>query len=134
MPQLLSLYITLNPDWHKELVNGQSSIMNWSLENIDSTEYGTINHNGTYDVDDACHIDFGNKWGCQANWRSMDQEDSSIEFIMQDNTIERFELGWCPEEAYKNMIQDAIDNLNNDVFWQNQTNIDLWIHKRIENL
>jgi predicted dehydrogenase len=134
MPHLLSLYITLNPDWHKELVNGQSSIMNWSLENIDSTEYGTINHNGTYDVDDACHIDFGNKWGCQANWRSMDQEDSSIEFIMQDNTIERFELGWCPEEAYKNMIQDAIDNLNNDVFWQNQTNIDLWIHKRIENL
>jgi predicted dehydrogenase len=134
MPHLLSLYVALNPDWRKESVNGQSSIMNWSLENIDSTEYGTINPNGTYDVDDACHIDFGNKWGCQANWRSMDQEDSSIEFIMQDNTTERFELGWCPEEAYLNMIKDAVDNITNNEFWQDQFSIDLWIHQRIENL
>jgi predicted dehydrogenase len=134
MPHLLSLYVAMNPEWRKESVNGQSSIMNWSLENIDSTEYGTINPNGIYDVDDACHIDFGNKWGCQANWRSMDQEDSSIEFIMQDNTVERFELGWCPEEAYLNMIKDAVNNVANNEFWQEQCDIDLWIHKRIENL
>lgn len=134
MPHLLSLYVAMNSEWRKESVNGQSSIMNWSLENIDSTEYGTINPNGIYDVDDACHIDFGNKWGCQANWRSMDQEDSSIEFIMQDNTVERFELGWCPEEAYLNMIKDAVNNVANNEFWQEQCDIDLWIHKRIENL
>jgi hypothetical protein len=64
----------------------------------------------------------------------MDHDDSSIEFVMQDNTVERFELGWCPEDAYANMIQDAVDNRDNNEFWNNQFNIDLWIHKRIENL
>jgi predicted dehydrogenase len=134
MPHLLSLYIALNPNWRTESVNGQSSMMNWMLENIDSTEYGTINPAGTYDVDDACHIDFGNKWGCQANWRSMDAEDSSIEFIMQDNSIEKFELGWCPEDAYLNMIKDAIDHTDDHKFWLNQFEIDTWIHERIEKL
>jgi hypothetical protein len=64
----------------------------------------------------------------------MDQDDSSIEFIMQDNTVERFELGWCPEEAYLNMIKDADNNVTNNEFWQDQFIIDLWIHQRIENL
>jgi len=134
MPHLLSLYIAMNPDWAKEQVNGQSSIMEWTLKNIDSTEYGVVNPNGVYDVDDQCHIDFGNKWGCYANWRSMDNEDSSIEFIFQDNSKERFELGWCPEEAYYNMIVDAINNVDNKEFWNVQFKQDLWIHKQIEAL
>ena len=53
---------------------------------------------------------------------------------MKDGTTERFELGWCPEQAYHNMIKDAVDNVNNNEFWQHQFNIDLWIHQRIENL
>jgi predicted dehydrogenase len=134
MPHLLSLYIAMNPDWAQEQVNGKSSIMEWTLKNIDSTEYGTVNPNGIYDVDDRCHIDFGNKWGCYANWRSMDKEDSSIEFIFHDNSKERFELGWCPEEAYYNMIVDATNNVDNKEFWNNQFKQDLWIHKQIESL
>ena len=134
MPHLLSLYVAMNPAWRTESVNGKSSLQYWQLENIESTEYGIVNPNGTYDVDDVCHIDFGNKWGCQANWRSMDKEDSSIEFIMQDNTVERFELGWCPEQAYHNMIVDAVANLTNNNFWQEQLQQDFWIHERIENL
>jgi predicted dehydrogenase len=134
MPHLLSLYVAMNPAWRTESVNGQSSLQYWQLENIESTEYGTVNPNGTYDVDDVCHIDFGNKWGCQANWRSMDKEDSSIEFIMQDNSIERFELGWCPEQAYHNMIVDAVTNIDNSEFWLQQYAVDTWIHERIEKL
>jgi predicted dehydrogenase len=134
MPHLLSLYVAMNPAWRTESVNGKSSLQYWQLENIESTEYGTVNPNGTYDVDDVCHIDFGNKWGCQANWRSMDKEDSSIEFIMQDNSIERFELGWCPEQAYHNMIVDAVTNIDNSEFWLQQYAVDTWIHERIEKL
>ena len=134
MPHLLSLYIAMNPSWETESVNGKGAQMLWELDNIDSTEYGTINPNGVYDVDDQCHIDFGSKWGCRANWRSMDVEDSSIQFIMPDNSVERYELGWCPEEAYHNMIVDAIANVNNEEFWSNQLNQDLWIHKQIESL
>lgn len=134
MPHLLSLYVAMNPSWSNELVNGKSAIMNWELKDIDSTDYGVINYNGTYNVDDKCTINFGNKWKLEANWRSMDNEDSSIEFIMPDNTVERFELGWCPEEAYSNMIINALDNLDNHQFWRDQIAIDTWIHERVENL
>jgi predicted dehydrogenase len=134
MPHLLSLYIAMNPNWKKDKVNTQSCTACWELQDIDSTEYGVINTNGVYDVDDVCVINFENKWKCAANWRSMTREDSSIEFIMEDNSSEIFELGWCPEEAYRNMIVDAIDNADNNEFWQDQLDMDMWIHERIENL
>jgi len=134
MPHLLSLYVAMNDNWRKELVNGSASMQNWLLEEINSTEYGTVNSKGTYDVDDYCNIRFGNKWNCTANWRSMQYENSGIEFIMQDNSVERFDLGWCPEEAYSNMIKDAIDNVDNYQFWLEQFDVDTWIHERIETL
>lgn len=134
MPHLLSLYIALNPSWRNLSVNGMASLQNWLLEDIESTEYGTVNPNGTYDVDDQCNIYFGNKWDLRANWRSMNTERSAITFINQDNTVDVFELGWCPEEAYYNMIKDAIDNIDNHEFWRTQYEQDTWIHERIENL
>ena len=134
MPHLLSLFVALNPKWVQAQVNGQTAMACWELKDIDSTEYGTIYPNGTYDVDDVCVINFGNKWKLAANWRSMDEEDSSIKFIMEDNSVERFDLGWCPEEAYHNMIVDAITNIDNHTFWLQQYNIDTWIHERIESL
>jgi predicted dehydrogenase len=134
MPHLLSLYIALNPQWRTEKINGQAALQNWLLEDIESTEYGTVNPNGTYDVDDQCNIRFSNKWNLHANWRSLNTERSAITFINQDNSRDVFELGWCPEEAYLNMIKDAVENLNNDEYWKVQLEIDLWIHERIENL
>ena len=134
MPHLLSLYIAMNPTWRKDQENGKASIMKWLLEDIESTEYGTVNTNGTYDVDDYCNISFGNKWHCVANWRSMTYENSAIEFTMQDNSVERFDLGWCPEDAYQSMIKDAVDNVDNYQFWLDQFDVDTWIHERIENL
>lgn len=134
MPHLLSLYIALNPNWRIDPLNGVASLQNWLLEDIESTDYGTVYPNGTYDVDDRCDIHFKNKWNLRANWRSMGVERSAITFINQDNSRDVFELGWCPEEAYLNMIKDAIENLNNDEYWKVQLEIDLWIHERIENL
>ena len=134
MPHLLSLYIALNPSWRNEQPNGVASLQNWLLEDIESTDYGTINPNGTYDVDDQCNIHFTNKWNLRANWRSMDIERSAITFTNQDNSKEVFELGWCPEEAYHNMIKDALDNIDNPEFWRQQYEQDTWIHERIENL
>ena len=134
MPHLLSLYVAMNPYWKRENVSGQTAMQCWELKDINSTDYGVVNPTGTYNVDDMCVINFGNKWHCVANWRSMDKEDSSIAFVMPDNTIEQFDLGWCPEEAYHNMIVDAIDNMDNSEFWLKQYAIDIWIHERIENL
>lgn len=132
MPHLLSLYVAMNPEWRAEKVSGQTAMQCWELKDIETTEYGTVNPDGTYNVDDMCVINFGGKWRCAANWRSIDEEDSSIVFVMPDNTIERFDLGWCPEEAYHNMIVDAITNIDNYEFWLKQYDIDTWIHERIE--
>jgi hypothetical protein len=134
MPHLLSLYIAMNPDWRRESVTGKMAMACWNLESIDSTEYGTVNPEGIYDVDDRCHMLFGIKWTLLADWRTMDKDDSSIEFIMPDNTVKRFELGWCPEYAYKAMIKDAVDHITDPEFWKDQLNKDLWIHEKIESL
>jgi predicted dehydrogenase len=134
MPHLLSLYVAMNPDWKNEKLSGQTAMQCWELKDIENTDYGTVNPNGTYNVDDMCVVNFSNKWRCAANWRSTNEEDSSIAFVMQDNTIERFELGWCPEEAYHNMIVDAIANMDNSNFWLQQYAIEYWIHERIEKL
>ena len=134
MPHLLSLYVAMNPEWKHEKVSGQTAMQCWELKDIESTDYGTVNTNGTYNVDDMCVINFGSKWRCAANWRSTNEEDSSIAFVMQDNTIERFELGWCPEDAYESMIKDAVAQIDNFEFWLKQYSIDYWIHERIEKL
>jgi predicted dehydrogenase len=133
MPHLLSLYIALNPDWRTEQITGKQALRLHTLESIESTEYGTINPNGTYDVDDRCHMIFGSKWTLLADWANMHEDDSSIKFNMNDSK-ERFELGWCPEDAYESMIKDAIANIDSYEFWLKQFDIDVWIHERIETL
>ena len=134
MPHLLSLYVAMNTQWRTEQITGKQALQLHNLESIKSTEYGVINPNGTYDVDDRCHFLFGNKWTLLADWANTHEDDSSIKFIMEDDSVERFELGWCPEEAYHNMIVDAIANLDNPKFWYDQIEIDTWIHERIEKL
>jgi predicted dehydrogenase len=134
MPHLLSLYIALNPNWRDEHLSSQISKQTWKLKDIDSTEYGVINPNGTYDVDDFCNFKFENKWECLAEWRSLKYELSAILFTMQDNSKKVVELGWCPNNAYQSMIKEAIDNIDNYKFWLDQFEIDTWIHERIEKL
>lgn len=134
MPHLLSLYVAMNPNWRMETAGQQTALTAWQLKDIDSTDYGVIDPDGTYDVDDMCMINFGHKWQCAANWRSMDQENSSIKFTMPNNSVETFELGWCPEQAYHNMIIDAINHMDDHTFWLNQYEVDTWIQERIQNL
>lgn len=134
MPHLLSLYIALNPEWRREPVNGASTQMQWELKDLLTTDYGTVNPAGTYDVDDSCHFSFGNKWNLVAKWRDMKHDDRCIQFIMQNNSEIVFELGLCPEDAYQAMIKDSIEQVDNHKFWLNQYEIDTWIHERIEHL
>jgi hypothetical protein len=134
MPHLLSLYIAMNSKWRTDTITSSSSTIQWKLEDINSTEYGTVNKNGTYDVDDLCSINIKDKWKCTANWRSVHDENKSIKFIMEDGTEESFELGWCPEDAYQSMIKEAVEKINDSNFWRDQYDQDTWIHERIEKL
>jgi predicted dehydrogenase len=106
------------------------------LKDIQDTDYGSVNHSGVYDVDDFCEFEFKNadtRWVLTANWKDDRADDSSITFDVSDQ-ITKFELGLCPKEAYQTMIETAVANLNNNIFWEEQLAQDLWIHKQIEHL
>ena len=130
MPHLLSLYIAMNPEWGKTSASQRLSKQQWKLDEIDSTDYGVINRDGIHNVDDYSLLKYDEKWQLEANWRDMTKEESCVIF----NNSVVIELGWCPESAYKNMIQDAVENLNNNEFWREQLEQDVWIHQQIEAL
>jgi predicted dehydrogenase len=134
MPHLLSWFIALAPDWVRANLVKQTAFKRWTLGQLTGTDYGTVNVNGIYDVDDFCQINFTDKWQLTADWRDLNFDKRNIEFVMEDDSVVTVELGLCPEYAYQNMIADAIKNVDNQSFWLNQYNQDLWIHERIENL
>lgn len=133
IPHMLSYYCAL-ADYRTGEKRYAQARQHYRLEEIDSTDYGTVNKQGTYDVDDFCEIEFkcGNTtWYLSANWKNNVQDDSSISFKTITDT-HRFNLGLCPGEAYKAMITQAMSNIENQDFWQEQLNQDLWIHQQIE--
>jgi len=134
VPHLLSLYIAMNADWHNSTADVVDSQQRWKLDEIDSTEYGVVDYNGIYDVDDYSQLKYDEKWHIQANWRDLTKEESCVTFTKNKELLKTIDLGWCPENAYLNMIKTAIDNKENDIFWKDQFKQDFWIHQQIENL
>lgn len=136
IPHMLSYYCELT-DFENGIKDKATARQNYELKDIDSTDYGTVNKDGTYDVDDFCMFEFKNgntTWILSASWRTnLDHDDSSISFGMKNSAI-RHELGLCPESAYKKMVETAIKNLDNDAFWNKQFTQDMWIHEQIEKL
>jgi predicted dehydrogenase len=134
MPHLLSLYIALNPNWRTDSMTASSTKQNWRLEDLTQTDYGTVDANGTYNVDDFAKINFTDRWVLTTNWRDTIADRQNIECVMPGDKMEAFTLGLCPESAYKTMVQDAINNIDNNEFWANQYEQDLWIHSIIDKL
>jgi len=135
MTHLLSLYQILNYSYSTTPLTHASAEQRYSLEDVSDTEYGTVNADGTYDVDDVCKIVFQGPqrtWNLIADWRSTSIEERAINFELVNGSSHRFELGLCPEEAYQEMISDAVKNLNNEQYWQDQLAKDLWIHEKVE--
>lgn len=130
MPHLLSLYMAFDDDWRTAEPTQVLAHRRYELQELSSTDYGEVNTNGVYDVDDLCKLSF-NKYKLTADWRDTQSDKRNIIFSNPDY---KFELGLCPEEAYENMIRDCIDNRTNKNFWQDQLEKDLWIHRQIENL
>ena len=132
IPHMLSYYCTL-----ADFKSGDRTIstaeQRHQLEHIDSTDYGTVNKDGVYNVDDFCQLCYtanGRTWKLSADWKNDTSDDLYILFDGKVNTP----LGLCPEEAYKAMISAAVSNLTNPLFWKSQLEQDLWIHQQIENL
>lgn len=135
IPHMLSYYCAMT-DRTKGVKLFATATQRHRLEDIKDTDYGQVNPDGIYDVDDFCELEFKNgdtKWILTANWRTLSDTDISISFDMPNSAV-KHQLGLCPEDAYKKMISTALQNLNNKEYWQEQFAQDIWIHKQIENL
>ena len=109
-----------------------------TLDQITTTDYGVVNPNGVFDVDDYCSFKFidqeGVNWDITASWKDNKEDDSSITFTLRSGEVVKFDLGLCPEEAYKTMIITALENKDNDKFWKDQYEQDMWIHRQVEKI
>lgn len=134
MPHLLSIYIALAGKDYEESPVGVECFRKWSLEDLvdAGTEYGTINKEGVYDVDDHATLLFqvgSRRFNLNACWRNGTSDDRGIHFDDSSH-----QLGLCPEDAYERMIDTAVANLHNDKYWYEQLLQDVFIHKMMENL
>ena len=135
IPHMLSYYCVL-ADIDAGIQTYSVAKQNHSLDSIVDTDYGVVNSLGTYDVDDYCSIKYTNNninWNLMADWKSGNDDDVYISFNMKNSAL-KYKLGLCPESAYKKMIETAVENLNNDTFWNEQLKQDIWIHQQIEKL
>jgi len=135
MPHLLSIFIAMNPKNYKEFqIESKSIKQNWKLNDLADTEYGTVNLDGTYDVDDWNEIVLNNgkkKYVLTADWRSMDKDDRAIHCYQREKLVKSFDLGLCPESVYATMIRNVFENINNEDFWNQHKEHDVWIHNMI---
>ena len=132
LPHMLSLYQMFNPNWRTTERTIVECEQHFELDQITDSDYGDIDPNGTYDVDDFCFLRYNedNKvFACAAEWRSMVGDNIAV---YCDDA--RFGLGLCPEDAYERMIKTAHSNILNDEFWNEQKEMDLWIHQKLETL
>ncbi len=131
MPHLLSIMIALDPNWKTASLIHKHSESRYRLLDLTDTEYGTVKLDGVYDVDDFATLEYVSADGADivltADWKSKTTDNRSIWL----NNAGTFELGLCPESAYKTMIQAAIAAVDDDAFWQTQLAQDVWIHEQI---
>ena len=135
MTHLLSLFQELDTYTFWPSVIHKQATQKHSLLEVSDTDYGNVNKDGIYDVDDFCeYVLYSNdkEWRLVADWRGLNGDDIGIDFHMPDGTIKRFDLGLCPAGAYQTMIRQAVANIDNDNWWHQQYMKDCWIHRMVE--
>lgn len=129
LPHLLSIFAALEPKYNEVEWLYRNSWQRWRLHQLADSDYGDVNSDGTYDVDDNVELETvidNKRWFIRTSWRTLERNDIAIHF---DN--DSMELGLCPESAYMTMIQTAYLNEHNPTFWQKQLELDCWIHRNI---
>lgn len=135
IPHMLSYFCILT-DYKNGRKLGEKVEQRHKLEDLIDTDYGVIKYDGIHNVDDFCRLDYGSDsthWTLQADWKNNTDDDLYISFCSKYSAV-KHALGLCPEEAYKKMVHTAVTNLNNDSFWKEQYDQDIWIHEQIEKL
>ena len=116
----------------------------YNLSTIETTDYGVINKDGVYDVDDFCSLKMYNGVYISCTWKLPNWIQSKlskdiiagIKVVLNYKTPEIdehfFEFGLCPESCYDTMINYFI-NITEEQKKEHYL-IDCWIHEIIENI
>lgn len=138
MPHLLCMYYRLT----KELSIPHTIIkaQHYNLESLESTDYGEINKQGIYNVDDQCLMVFNPSQGSlldipfvvRASWKDEIEKDNlSIKLWSRDGYSDKvIEFGLCPNECYLEMVNRILDPHSYN--YRRQVMIDVWIHRVLE--
>lgn len=118
MPHLYCFAVKLlGPMTVAEILFIQSAIQRWDLKSISSTDYGTVNPKGTYNVDDhAMALGSIDEISVKlyATWKA-GYNKQSVTLYFRDGTSFEWEFGLCPAEAYGTMLQDDSDSTKIDM-------------------
>lgn len=96
-----------------------------------STDYGTADADGTYDVDDYAEINYlmnNLPIKLRANWKSGEDDFVGVIAHLKDGSKMTLELGLCPAQYYGDMIATltaTLDEEDCDIFWENQVQYDI---------
>lgn len=108
MPHILTFVDALfEPPFLEDSIFLKSAQMH-DLKYIDSTDYGVVNPNGIYDVDDISMFTAeigGVKITGKAAWR-YGQDQREIIIRLKSGPVIEYDFGLCPAEAYGKMISD----------------------------
>lgn len=136
LPHLMSIMMSVNKNTYQDFkVKKYHTEQRWNLSDCTGTDYGVVNKNGVYDVDDSATMELtdGNKtYILYANWKNNLHDDMAIHFYKDgESHLESISLGLCPEQAYEEMIKNSLIHLEDDMFWNNQLEQDLYIQEKI---
>ena len=141
LPHLLSLYIAMFPKHYNELMMMKKEAkQNHQLADLTATDYGKINPDGVYNVDDSVRLEtvvLYKKVNLYADWKTDQDNDIAIHYQINTSKLKGemiIPLGLCPEDAYQRMIETAINNVDNDAFWTLHYEYDCFIHRIMENI
>lgn len=133
MPHLLSIYLAIF-NLELDLPIEEFKLQQYKLSDLTSTQYGTINQNGVYDVDDYAEYQFNTKSlpvRLRSAWKTQLKEPKiGVTINFKDGNEIFYDLGLCPESAYIDMITSTLD-MDSDTY-KKHNEIDLWIHNIIQ--
>jgi predicted dehydrogenase len=136
MPHLLHIFFLLN-DKKEYTFFLFDKIRNFSLSEIKETEYGKVNLEGVYNVDDSCSLFMNNdstSFTLNAAWANKEKiEDLSITLLLENGEKIIYKYSLCPEKYYYNYLSaiakgdfDSIERKTE------QYNLDLQLHRILD--
>lgn len=136
IPHLLHIYHIFSDSYDLPIDSKKSQ--EYTLKDIDSAGYGIVNtKNPVYDVDDRCAmcIESDNiRYYITAAWKNFDGDKISVKFYFKTNETLEYKFGLCPEQAYKNMISDIMEEKIFEKENEKHYEIDYWVQNLIDKI